>query len=148
MRFGQTLCAAFALFIIALIWNGTLHYAVLAEENASIAPLRRTESTEFMALSLIQTWALALLFVYGYGRITRTGTVSEGVIYGLYFALLAGLLVDLNQFILYPIPGKIAMYWFLGGLIEFSIYGAVIPWLLRCSNSLFRGIDQWNHTKS
>lgn len=148
MRFEQTICAAFAIFIIALIWNGTLHYAVLSEENASIAPLRRAESSGFMVLSLIQTWTLALLFVCGYARFTRTGSVSEGVAYGLFFALLAGLLVDLNQFILYPIPGKIAMYWFLGGLIEFSIYGAVIPWLLRCSNSFCRGIDQWNHTKS
>ncbi|QCW83426.1 hypothetical protein EQU24_15140 [Methylotuvimicrobium buryatense] len=35
--------------------------------------------------------------------------------------------MDLNQFILYPIHGKIALYWFLGGLVEFSIYGAFIP---------------------
>lgn len=148
MRFGQIFCAAFAIFIIALIWNGTLHYLVLAQENASIAPLRRTESSGFVALSLIQTWALALLFVYGYCRFNRTGSISEGFVYGLYFALLAGLLVDLNQFILYPIPGKIALYWFLGGLIEFSIYGAVIPWLFRTSGTVCRDIDRWTHTKS
>lgn len=148
MRFGQTICAAFVIFIIALIWNGTLHYVVLTEENASIAPLRRSESPGFVVLSLIQTWALALLFVYGYSRFNRTGSVSEGVVYGLYFALLAGLLVDMNQFILYPIPGKIALYWFLGGLIEFSIYGALIPWFFRTSGSLCRGIDRWTHTKS
>ncbi|MGD7036704.1 hypothetical protein [Methylotuvimicrobium buryatense] len=68
MRFGQTICAAFVISIIALICH-----VVLAEENALVAPLRRAESPGFVVLSLIQSWALALLFAYGYGSNSQFG---------------------------------------------------------------------------
>jgi len=38
---------------------------------------------------------------------------------------LPGLLVDLNQYVLFPIPAVVAAQWFLGGLIEFSLYGII-----------------------
>jgi hypothetical protein len=53
------------------------------------------------------------------------GSLREGVVYGVFFALLTGVLVDLNQYILYPIPGWLAFLWFLGGLGEFIVYGII-----------------------
>jgi hypothetical protein len=32
-------------------------------------------------------------------------------------------LVDLNQYVLYPIPASLAIRWFVFGLLEFCIYG-------------------------
>jgi hypothetical protein len=63
--------------------------------------------------------------------VARTGTMREGLGYGLYFALLAGLLVDLNQYVLFPIPGAVAALWFLGGLAEFSLYGMLVSRICR-----------------
>jgi GNAT superfamily N-acetyltransferase len=40
-----------------------------------------------------------------------------------------GLLVDLNQHLLYPIPGFLAGCWFLSGLFEFCGYGLIAAWL-------------------
>lgn len=41
------------------------------------------------------------------------------------FALVAGLLVDLNQYLIYPIPAWIVASWFVSGLIEFTLYGVL-----------------------
>lgn len=122
-RLGQT---ALVLFLIALVWNGILHMVVLRDANALIDAVRRTNLDDYLWISLLMTFAINLLFAFGYTRFARTGTVKEGVGYGVFFGLIAGVLVDLNQYVLYPIPGRLAFYWFLGGLLEFSLYGALI----------------------
>jgi hypothetical protein len=80
-------------------------------------------------MSIVASAGFALLFVLGYGRFARKGTVGEGVLYGLFFAAVAGLLVDVNQYVLYPISGSLACAWFAAGAVEFSLYGALVAWL-------------------
>ena len=87
----------------------------------------RTNLDDYMWLSVLMTFAVTLLFTFGYSYFTRTGKISEVILYGVFFALVAGVLVDLNQYVLYPIPGHLVFYWlFIGGLLEFSLYGALI----------------------
>jgi len=126
MRVKRLLIASLSLFVIALAWNALLHLVVLRGVNASVQHLRRTDLSSKWWLSLVLTGGLVALFTWGYGRFARSGSVREGVTYGVYFALVAGLLVDLNQHILYPIPARVAGLWFLGGLLEFSLYGALL----------------------
>jgi hypothetical protein len=70
------------------------------------------------------------VFLWGYVRFVPIPSVREGALYGVYFAVVAGLLVDFNQYILYPIPGHVAAAWFFGGLAEFTIYGVVLSRLV------------------
>jgi hypothetical protein len=67
-----------------------------------------------------------MVFVWGYGRVARNGSLRERLGYGLFFALLAGLVVDLNQYVLFPIPAVVVAQWFLGGLVEFSVSGIIV----------------------
>jgi hypothetical protein len=69
---------------------------------------------------------MVVLFVWGYSRFARVGSVREALGYGVFFALFAGVLVDLNQYVLFPIPGWLAVLWFLGGLVEFIVYGIIL----------------------
>ena len=85
-------------------------------------------------LSVLITAALAGLFVWGYGRFARNRSVSEAVRYGLFFGILAGLLVDANQYVLYPIPLWVAVAWFLGGLVEFQVYALLLAKLFPPEN--------------
>jgi hypothetical protein len=59
----------------------------------------------------------------------RRGTWREGLRHGLFFAALAGLLVNLNQYLLYPIPASLALAWFGFGVLEFCGYGLLTSWL-------------------
>jgi hypothetical protein len=126
MRTGRLALATLALFAVALLWNGVLHLLILREANALVAALRRPNLDEMLWLSLLLTLGVCALFAFGYARVARSGRLAEGIGYGLFFGLVAGLLVDLNQYLLYPLPGRVVFYWFLGGLIEFTLYGALI----------------------
>lgn len=126
MRPGRFLLASVVLFLVALAWNAFVHLVVLRAANASVAHLWRPDLQDTMWLSLLLTAGIVMLFVWGYGRFARDGSLREGVVWGLFFALLAGLLVDLSQYVLFPIPGVVALQWFAGGLLEFLLYGALV----------------------
>lgn len=113
------------LFLVALAWNAFVHLIVLADVNASVQHLRRPDLADKAWLSLVLTAALVALFLWGYRRFARNGSLREGITYGVFFALLAGLLVDLNQYVLFPIPASVALQWFVGGCAEFVIYGII-----------------------
>jgi len=120
------LIASSVLFITALVWNALVHLILLQEANSAIQNLKRTDFHDMLWLSLILTAGISCLFVWGYSRFAKNGSLREGMLFGLFFALTAGLLVDLNQYILYPIPAALAFKWFLGGIVEFILYGIIV----------------------
>jgi hypothetical protein len=129
MSVKRFLLASLVIFAIGMAWGALVHLVLLRSANAAIAHLLRPDIAARMWLSIVASAGFAMLFVLGYLRFARKGTVAEGVVYGLFFAAVAGLLVDVNQYVLYPIPGSLALTWFIGGLVEFSLYGALVSWL-------------------
>lgn len=115
--------AVAVLFMFALIWNGIVHMVLLQEANLALEGIARPATERNMALGMLLTAGIALLFVYSYAACARSGGLKGGLLHGLWFGLLAGLLVDLNQFLIYPLPATLALGWFLFGLVEFCIYG-------------------------
>ncbi|MGD2118196.1 MAG: hypothetical protein PVG66_07550 [Chromatiales bacterium] len=126
MQKNRFALSVIVLFFVALLWNGLLHMVLLADINASIQHLRRPDIQDFMWLSMLMTLALVVLFVWGYSRFVRKGSLFEAMQYGLFFALLAGLLVDLNQYLLYPLQVIVPLAWFAGGIIEFLLYALLL----------------------
>ncbi len=126
MNVKRFFLAALVIVIFALLWNGIVHLVILRGADAVLNAIGRPESGRSLWLSLLSTVLIAVLFVWSYVRCARRGTMQEGFIHGLFFGILAGVLVDLNQYILYPVPGPLAISWFGFGLIEFCIYGIVV----------------------
>ncbi|RPI06443.1 MAG: hypothetical protein EHM64_02860 [Ignavibacteriae bacterium] len=123
MKSKQFFITVSAIFIFALLWNGIVHMLILREADVILNTIGRGETERNMTLSLLATAALSVLFVWSYSRFARQGTLREGITHGLFFGILAGVLVDLNQYILYPVPAALALSWFAFGLIEFCCYG-------------------------
>lgn len=126
MNIKRFLFASLVIFAVGMAWGGLLHLVVLRSANAAIAASLRPDMAAKMWMSVVASAGFAMTFVLGYGRFARKGTVAEGIVYGLFFAAVAGLLVDVNQYVLYPIPGSLAFKWFVGGLVEFGLYGALV----------------------
>jgi hypothetical protein len=127
---GKFGLAAFVLCVVALAWNAFVHLVVLRAADASVRHLWRSDLGGTMWLSLLLTAGVVVLFTWGYSRFARDGSLREGLVYGVFFALVAGFLVDLNQYVLYPIPARVALSWFAAGVLEFSLYGALLTRLL------------------
>lgn len=123
--------AALAIFLFALLWNALVHLVILREANTALAAIARAGSERSLALSLLQTAGLSVVFVLSYVWSRHAGTLKGGLAHGALFGVLAGLLVDLNQYILYPVPGSLAATWFAFGFVEFCIYGMLAASLYR-----------------
>lgn len=131
MSIKRFLLTALAIFMFALLWNALVHLVILREANLALAAIARPAPERNLVLSLLLTAAVSVLFLFSYVLFRRTGTMREGLGLGAIFGLFAGLLVDLNQYILYPLPGTLAASWFAFGLVEFCIYGMLCAWLYR-----------------
>ena len=129
MNFKKNAISVILIFVVAMIWNGVFHMVVIAEQNNMISDLRRSDISDMMFLSIAITIMMAILFAVSYSKWLKAGSLKESLVHGLFFALLAGVLVNANQYLVYPIPGMLAGLWFFGGLIEFSLY-SVIVWLV------------------
>ncbi len=126
MRLSRAAAASALLFTLAVVWNGLLHLVILERANRPLQNLRRTDLPSPLLLSLAVTAGVCLLFVWGYSRFARTGALREGLGYGVFMGLFAAFLVDLNQYLLYPLPFTLVLKWFVGGVLEFTLYGAVL----------------------
>lgn len=126
MRIKRFAFACVVLFLVALAWNALLHLVLLRGAETTVQGLYRPDLADRMWLSLLVTLSLVVLFTLGYSRFARAPTVGEGVRYGVFFGLLTGVLVDFNQYVLFPIPAWLAVVWFFGGLAEFTVYGVII----------------------
>ncbi len=126
MPVRRFLLACLALFATAIAWNAVVHLVLLRSAEALVRPVYRPDLAERMGLSLLVTAGVVVLFGWGYGRFARVGSLGEALRYGVFFALVAGVLVDLNQWVLLPIPGWLALLWFAGGLAEFSLYAVIV----------------------
>ena len=126
MRASRFVLSCVVLFLVALVWNGVLHLVLLRDAEEGIRSIYRPELGDRLWLSLAVTAAIVVLFVWGYGRFARGGSLREGAAYGFFFAFLAGVLVDFTQWVLFPIPGRLALLWFAGGIGEFVLYGVIV----------------------
>lgn len=130
MSIKRSMLSVVLIFVVAMVWNGLFHIVLIADQNEMIASLRRPDMSEKMLLSLFITIGMATLFVVSYNKWRRSGTLIESLIHGIFFSVLAGVLVNANQYLVYPIPGMLAVLWFLGGLVEFSLYSITV-WLVQ-----------------
>ena len=122
--------AVLACYAFTMIWGGFYHLILLKGADLEIRHLYRPDLGEKMWLSFLGVLGISILFVVGYSLCARKGTILEGIVYGVCFTILAFLLTDLNQYILYPIPALLIFKWAIGGLIEFVVNGAVVASML------------------
>lgn len=131
MTVKRVLCAILATFTFTMIWGSFYHLFLLRNADLEIQHLYRTDLSGKMWLSILGVLGISVLFVLAYRLCARRGTLAEGFLFGICFSVLAGLLVDLNQYVLYPIPAVLIIKWYVGGLVEFAVNGVLVSLICR-----------------
>lgn len=116
----------FALFFFALLWNAIIHLIILRQSESVLDDIGRRAEERNLILSLFQTAGIIIIFIISYLKWRKQGSFTEALNHGLFFGLLAGLLVDINQYVLYPLPFFLVLYWMIFGVIEFILYGIIM----------------------
>jgi hypothetical protein len=122
-----------AVYVFCHVYGFIVHGVALNATYKSLASVFRPEAemNSMMWLmfisSAIATFAFCYIFTKGY----EGKGVAEGVRYGLWIALLAGIPAALDQFWVYPIPFNLAAAWLVTNVVYFLVGGALLAAIYR-----------------
>ncbi len=130
MNTNRWALASLAAFAVIFVLEGLIHGVLLADLYKQTASVWRPEA-EMQGLMwlmwagyLIFAPAFALVYVKGY-EANKSG-VGQGVRYGLIIGILLSAPQSLGWYAVLPIPGILALYWFVAGLAESIAAGTVV----------------------
>ena len=124
---GAFVAIAAADFVIHEVWLGEF-YRMHAEWWRSAAEMKARMGCMFVSHLLL---AALLTVVYGKGYEASKGTIGQGLRFGLLMGLLLFLPKTFMMHFVYPYPVSLLVNWFVGGLIEVTLAGALIGLLYR-----------------
>ena len=77
------------------------------------------------------TLLAAVFFVAIYARLVQPRSLSRGATYGLLFGLATGITMGYGSYAVMPIPYFIAATWFHGTLVEATLAGVLVGWIVK-----------------
>ncbi len=133
MKLGKLAKISVGVFIAMAGIEYLVHGMVLKDLYEQTASIWRTQ--ENMKQVCWMMWLGYLLFapvfVYGYemGHESKKEAVQQGACYGIFVGLLMTIMPNLVWFVVLPIPGVLALSWFVWGMAEFILVGALTGYL-------------------
>lgn len=122
----RLLIAAVISFVFSILYNGLVHLVILRTANKQVESLRRVDFSSKAWISLLATLATSFIFTAIYSLFVSEKSTRRGLFFGLCFGLFIVIIVDVNQFVLYPLPFSLVASWALFGIIEFSLIGMIV----------------------
>jgi hypothetical protein len=129
MNTKKFLITFIAVFILFEILNYLVHGVILGSTymdetmNSAFRSQETIESNMWVmwVTDLIWTFFFVFFFVKGY----ENKGIMEGIRYGIYIGIFFFLVVSYGNYVIYPVSYSLTFQWFLYGLIESVILGAV-----------------------
>jgi hypothetical protein len=123
------------LFVIVQAIGFVVHQVWLTETYRGLANLFRPEPEmmSMMWMMVVGQVFYLFLFCYIFTKGRESGGIGEGARYGLLIGLLLSIPMTIDQYVVYPIPGKLAVIWFVVGVLSSMIMGAVFALIYRPS---------------
>jgi len=126
MSTKRLLLTALAVFVFIFAYEWVFH-GILLKDTYGMTPSLWRPQTEMMQhfhwLVLGQA-VIALMFTVLFAQGFAAGGVSAGIKLGIIVGLLR-LGLDLITYAVQPLPAKLIVFWFVGGLIEAAVTGAI-----------------------
>jgi len=120
------LLAAMLSFVFSILYNGIVHLVILGEANQQVESLRRVDFSSKVWISILATLAVSFLFTALYSFFVSEKSIRKGLFFGFVFGLLIAVIVDINQYVLYPLPFLLVAKWAWFGMMEFSLMGMIV----------------------
>jgi hypothetical protein len=122
----RLLIAAVISFAFSIFYNGLVHLVILGTANKQVESLRRVDFSSKAWISVLATLATSFIFTTIYSLFVSEKNTKKGLFFGFCFGLFIAIIVDLNQYVLYPLPFSLVARWALFGIIEFSVIGMIV----------------------
>jgi hypothetical protein len=123
-RFLFAFLAAFVfIFFWGWLYNGVLLKDVYTQTSSLWRPQSETMSLFHWIILGQATLVLAFVMIYASGF--AGGGVAAGIRLGIMLEILA-IGARMMMYAVQPLPGKLILYWSVGGLIEMIVTGAIV----------------------
>jgi len=124
MNIKKFLVAGIAVFLGFKIIDAIIHRGILGSTYAGMT-VWRPDMMSKMWLMHVGGFILAFLFVYIFIRGHKNSGITEGIRFGLVLGLFSNIPYGFYSYVLYPLPFSLCLQWFIYGMIEFVICGAI-----------------------
>ncbi|MCF6252260.1 MAG: hypothetical protein L3J75_13480 [Methylococcaceae bacterium] len=127
----QTILAVIAVFIAWSILDFLIHGVLLKSTYQETANLWRPEDEMNMPLMSIVTLVFSICFVIIYSYLIEPKSLSLGIKYGLILGIATGVSMGFGSYCYMPIPLSLAFSWFIGSLVEITLAGIIVGYMVK-----------------
>jgi hypothetical protein len=123
-KFLIAFVAAFVwIFLFGWLYNGVILKSVYAETQSLWRPQAETMSLFHWIIlgQAVLVFAFIIIYATGFGD----GGIQAGIRLGIMLEILA-IGARMMIYAVQPIPGKLIVYWSLGGFVEMMVTGALV----------------------
>jgi hypothetical protein len=122
----KILLAGVGVFVAWSVLDFIIHGVLLQPSYAATPGLFRPQAEMKMVLMYIVVLIAALAFAAAYGWFVSPKNLMTGLKYGLVVGFGAGVSMGYGSYAAMPIPYVMALGWFLGTWIEFTVAGLIV----------------------
>jgi hypothetical protein len=131
MNTRKWISAFAAAFIVYEALNYLIHTVILIKSYAATISLWRPDMNHKMWILWLSDLARMVLFVYIFSKGYEKKGWVEGLRYGLWMGLFAGILMGFGAYVTIPIPFTLAMLWFVFGTLQLMCCGVSVALVAR-----------------
>lgn len=129
MNYKRWIQASIAVFVGLFILEFIVNAILLQDIYRKYASVWRSEA-EMQSMMFLMWLGYAIFsvfftLIYTKGYEPKKPGLQQGLRFGLYIGLAFAPMQSLVWYVVLPIPGILAFYWFLAGMVEFTAVGAL-----------------------
>lgn len=127
----KLILSSIAVIITWQVTDFVIHGVILQGTYEATASLWRpqTQMQDNMPLLFVVNIVAALMFSLIFVRMIKNISVTTGIEFGVYFGIALGIGMGLGTYAVQPIPGGLAVAWFLGALLQAVLAGALVGYI-------------------
>lgn len=127
----RAIVAVIAVFIEWVILDFIMHGVILNDAYKNTATLWRSMEQMKMGLIYSGTLIFSIVFVAIYTIFFSEKGMIPGLRYGLLFGVGVGFSMGYGSYAVMPIPHSMALTWFIGTLIETTVAGLILGFIIK-----------------
>lgn len=114
------------IFVVWAILDFVIHGVILGSTYAQQPELWRPMDEIHFGLTYSVTVVCTVAFASIYGFLVSPKSLGAGLTYGLLFGIAFGYSMGFGTFSVMPVPARMAVIWFLGTIVEFTLAGGIV----------------------
>ncbi len=126
MNVKRFIIASIVIVVLFIATDFLIHAVLLGPVYMALENLWRPNMEKLMWIMNVGKLLFSFLFVY----IFIKGYENKGILEGIRFGIIMGLLMhglgSTAQYVVYPVPGSLALKWFIFGMIQYIIFGIAV----------------------